>query len=644
MRIYGWLHNGRFVVMAALAGCLGLLLAVASRAEVRPAGEPAPAPPQRTPIEQTINVLDCRGEIHSLTPTAAQAARVYVFLTGECPISKSFIPLLNRLHAEWSSSGDSTLTAVWADPTTNPQEMRKFVDEYGIEFPVLIDRLGELGALFQPSHVPQAFVLDRHGRLAYSGRIDDTYPAVGKRRLAATQHDLVDAVTDLREGRAVKKPQTDCVGCFYEAQTALPSRGGQLTYARDIAPIVFANCSSCHRDGEVGPFPLVQFEDVAKRSRQIAAIVESGAMPPWMPSQRHGEFIGQRTLTAGQISAFRQWNDAGAPEGDPQDLPPRPDFSAGWRLGTPDLILSMSEDFELAAEGPDLFQNFVIPIDIPEDKLVAAVDFVPGNAKIVHHSLLFLDSTGAARRLDARTPEPGYSSFGGPGFMPTGSIGGWSPGKTPMRLSGGLGRYLKQGSDLVMQIHYHRSGKPEVDRSKVAVYFADKHSNVAADVWAATHVHDIPPGATDYKLSAVYVAPQDLQLLGVVPHMHLIGRSVKATAVLPDGSRRPIVEIPQWNFNWQDDYRFAEPLRLPKGTRLEVEAVYDNSENNPANPSSPPVRVTWGEETTHEMLYCFFLISVDDPRDLRWIMKDMIRDEVVGSAAARAKFLLNGHK
>jgi hypothetical protein len=261
---------------------------------------------------------------------------------------------------------------------------------------------------------------------------------------------------------------------------------------------------------------------------------------------------------------------------------------------------------------------------------VAAVDFVPGNPRIVHHSLLFLDLWKAARRLDAKTPEPGYSSFGDPGFLPSGGIGGWSLGKTPMRLPNGLGRYLKKGSDLVMQIHYHPSGKRETDRSKVGVYFADQGQQVAADIWAAAYTHNIPAGEKQYRMAAKYVLPNDVQLFGIVPHMHLVGRSIKATATFPDGSQRALIEIPRWDFNWQDDYRFARPFKLPKGTRLDVEALYDNSADNPSNPSHPPRPVTWGEETTNEMLYCFFLVTADKPRDLIPILTDVLTRELIG--------------
>jgi hypothetical protein len=256
----------------------------------------------------------------------------------------------------------------------------------------------------------------------------------------------------------------------------------------------------------------------------------------------------------------------------------------------------------------------------------------------VHHALFFLDGSGEARKLDAATPEPGYGTFGTPGFLPAGSAGGWSPGKTPRRLPDGLGRRLKKDWDLVLQVHYHPSGKPETDRSKVALYFADNDATIAADVWASSHVHDIPPGESDYRLSASYTLPETVQLLGAVPHMHLLGRSMTAKAVLPDGTERELI-LPDWDFNWQDDYRFAESIRLPAGTRLHVDATYDNSDDNPSNPHFPPQRVLWGEGTGDEMLYCFFLVATDEPEAMRAVLLDRMKQEALGQITGR---LLSG--
>lgn len=603
---------------------------------------PAVASDQPDSIQRTIHVQDSQGNIHTLQPRSSEQARVYVFLTTECPISASYLPVLNELTTLWDGDRSKvSLYGIWADATTTPTEVAAQREHYGMKFPILLDRDHSIAKALKPTRVPEAFVLDANGRIAYRGRIDDRYREVGRARPAATKHDLAKAVSSLLASEPIAEPRTDAVGCLFESEVTSATASEEVTYNRDIAPILYANCVTCHRQGEVGPFPLETYTDASKRAGQIARIVEEKLMPPWKPAEVHGEFVGQRTLTEEQIATIAKWASAGRAEGRPEDLPPIPRFTSGWRLGEPDLVLEMPEQFEIPAGGPDLFQNFVIPLDLPSDKAIAAADFIPGNPRVVHHALFFLDGNGKARELDDATPGPGYPSFGTPGFLPSGSAGGWSPGKTPRRLPDGLGRRVKKGWDLVLQVHYHPSGKPEVDRSKIALYFVDGKAQIAADIWASNHIHDIPPGERDYRLNATYEIPSDLTMLGVVPHMHLLGRTMKATAVLPDGTRKQLIEIPDWDFNWQDDYRFASPIHLPAGTRLEVEATYDNSEDNPSNPSSPPKRVTWGEGTTDEMLYCFFLVTTKESRDLNRILGDVLKHEIVGQIIGRS---LNGRR
>lgn len=599
------------------------------------AAEPNPS----KPLAENISLLDATGQIHPLaTVSKKKQARVFVFVTGECPISRSYFPLLGRLDKKWNTPDSPvSLTAVWADVTDTPAEVRKFAQEFSVDLPILIDRDGELGKRFQTKFVPEAFVLDSEGQLVYRGRIDDMYREIGRKRPEATEHTLEDAVAAVVAGQPVKEAKTEAVGCFYESYAPLPGEAADVTYTRDVAPILFANCVQCHREGEVGPFSLVTYEDAAKRARQISRVCESRLMPPWKVAERHGEFEGQRTLTDKQIETLKAWVAADRAKGDPADMPELPKFPEGWYLGEPDLIVEMPIEFEVPADGPDLYQNFVIPLDVPEDKYVATVEFKPGAASVVHHSLLYLDKNGAARKLDAKTPEPGYGTFGGPGFLPTGSIGGWSPGKTPRKLPEGLGRLLGKGSDLVMQIHYHPSGKVEKDRSKVGIYFVDKPKQEAFALWTSSFLHDIPPGESDYKLKAVYTLTEDVTMLSIIPHMHLLGQTMNVVAELPDGTTRDLLHMPQWDFNWQDEYVYAEPFFLPKGTRIVSEATYDNSENNPSNPSSPPQRVTWGEETNDEMLYCFFLVTTEKKEVIEPMVVDRLTREGIDRAAARLR-------
>lgn len=591
-------------------------------------------------VATLINVTrqDHQGNVHQIAANSRKAVRVFVFMTGECPVSRTYFPVLNDLYKEWGKNEkDIQLLGIWADVTQTPQDVAGIVKEFSIEFPVLLDRDASLGKALKPTTVPEVFVLDHHGEVSYRGRIDDRFLQLGSRKPAATEETLKRAVEKVAAGLPVLEAATKPVGCYYELPPTPSPEDAKLTFNRDIAPILNANCVVCHREGEVGPFTLTSYMDAAKRARQIARVVDSKLMPPWKAAQVHGEFEGQRTLTDREIETLKAWAKSDRAEGDPADLPPTPTFASDWILGEPDLVLEMQEDFEVPAGGSDIFRNFVIPYEIPEDKLVATVEFKPGDATVVHHSILYLDSSGKARAKDKAAAGPGYSTFGGPGFVPSGSIGGWSPGKRPHPLPDGLGRKMPKGADLVMQIHYHPSGKATKDRSKVGIYFVDKPKNEAFAIWTSSFDLDIPPGEGNYKATASYKLPAEVTLLSCIPHMHLLGHQMKATAYMPDGTSQVLIDVPQWDFNWQDEYMLADPMRLPAGTKIEVVASYDNSENNPTNPSSPPQRVTFGEETTDEMLYCFFLVAAKDKSTIPVVLGDVFTQEVLRRSAHRLK-------
>lgn len=399
---------------------------------------------------------------------------------------------------------------------------------------------------------------------------------------------------------------------------ALPAAGDDtVTFNRDVAPILWEHCAECHRPGEVGPFPLLTYRDAAKRAGFLKDVVTSRQMPPWKAEPGFGRFHGERRLTDEQVATIARWADEGAEEGDPADLPAPPTFADGWRLGKPDLVLEMPEAFEVPASGGDVFRCFVIPTGLAESRTVAAVEFRPGNRRVVHHALFFLDTTGRARRLDEADDGPGYRTFGGVGIAPTGSLGGWAPGFSPRPLPDGVGRLLEAGSDLVLQVHYHPGGKPETDRSSVGIYFTKspaRETKVIAPVILINRDLAIPPGDDDYRRTTSFTLPVDVHAYGIAPHMHWLGREMKVTARTPDGREVPLIWVKDWDFNWQNLYVFEAPVALPAGTTLELEATFDNSAANPRNPSRPPRLVRFGEQTTDEMCLCAVHV-VPDRRD-----------------------------
>ena len=375
------------------------------------------------------------------------------------------------------------------------------------------------------------------------------------------------------------------------------------TFNKEIAPILWKHCAGCHRQGEVGPFPLLTYKEAEKRAEFIAEVTSSRTMPPWKPEPNFGDFHDEHRLSEEEIKLLADWAEADAPEGDPKDLPKPPVCPEGWQLGEPDMVLKVPDTFEIPADGPDIYRCFVIPIPTDTNKTVAAVEFRPGNRRVVHHAILFLDANGAAREKDAADPGPGFASFGGPGFVPTGALGGWAPGAMPRMLPDGTGRFLRGKSDLVLQIHYHPDGKAETDQSVVGLYFTKKPAKqIVVGVAVRSRDLNIPAGAARHHVAAQSSPlPVDAEAIGIVPHMHYIGKEMKVVAESPDGKTTPLLWIKDWDFNWQGQYLYKSPVKLAKGTVIKLDAYYDNSAENPRNPSKPPKPVHWGEQTTDEM-------------------------------------------
>jgi hypothetical protein len=386
--------------------------------------------------------------------------------------------------------------------------------------------------------------------------------------------------------------------------------GAPPTFSHDVAPILYRECAVCHRAGGVAPFSLLTYQDAAKRAGLIAAVTAKHFMPPWLPSAPR--FQHERKLTAAEIALLGHWAAAGAPQGNPALAPKPPQFPEGWQLGKPDFESEMAAPFDVPADGPDLYQCFVLP-GFSADRWVRALDIRPGDTKAVHHALLFQDTTGTARQRDRGH---GYTCFGTPGFLPARGLGGWTPGAVPFQAPDGLPELLHGHADLVLQVHYHPSGKPERDQTRLALYFTSQKPRFRImDVPLGSNAIDIPPGDATYKVTDHFDLPVEVKAYAISPHAHYICKEMWGYAVLPDGTRRVLLHIPDWSFDWQQSYTFAEPVRLPEGTRLEMEYIYDNSAANPRNPNHPPRRVVWGPSSTDEMAGLHIEVSPVDPDD-----------------------------
>ncbi|HWA83225.1 MAG TPA: hypothetical protein VG820_07335 [Fimbriimonadaceae bacterium] len=388
----------------------------------------------------------------------------------------------------------------------------------------------------------------------------------------------------------------------------------KVNYAEHVAPILNAHCVECHRPGEVAPFSLIGYENAKKWAKMEATVTQSRLMPPWKAVHGYDDFLDENRLSAAEIETIKRWEAVGAPRGDPKKEPPTPKFASEWALGKPDVILSPVRDFKVGAEGPDIYRNFVMDYDFKEPVWVTAMTVRPGNPRVVHHVIAFLDRTGTAAKKDAAQTDgqPGYETFGGPGFIPAGSLGGWAPGLRPRMTPAGTAFRVEPGTKIVLQIHYHRSGKDEIDRTKIGLYFSKVPVNDEMRLnWMLNPILRIPAGAKDYKVSLTRNIPADVTVYSVMPHMHLLGKSMKAWATFPDGTEKPLVYVDNWDFNWQMAYMLKTPMHIPAGSKIHVEALYDNSTDNPNNPSRPPKLVRFGEQTTDEMFLLVAAYTVD---------------------------------
>jgi len=407
---------------------------------------------------------------------------------------------------------------------------------------------------------------------------------------------------------------------------AAPSRSPSVTFARDIAPIVFTQCASCHRPGGSAPFSLLTYPDVRARARQIVSAIERRTMPPWKPEPGFGEFAGERRLNAAQIEAFQEWLADGATAGDLRQMPSPPTWNDEWQLGTPDLVVRLSAPYRLAATGPDQLRNFVIPIPTTVRRYVRAWEFRP-SSPVVHHATMLLDSTRASRRLDEDDPQPGYD-----GLIPLsarnpeGYFLGWTPGQQPYLAPERMAWPLDPDTDLVAMMHLRPSGQPEVVDARIALYFSAGPPAVAPVMIRLNRQDiDIPAGMSRYTVRDSYTLPVPVTAFGVQPHAHNLAREVRALATLPDGTTKWLLYIREWDFHWQDAYRFAVPMLLPAGTQLSMEFTYDNSEANPANSSRPPRRVTYGQRTSDEMGDVWIQVVPDRRADVGMLKADLQR-------------------
>lgn len=404
--------------------------------------------------------------------------------------------------------------------------------------------------------------------------------------------------------------------CLVGILSLAEGKAQEVNFAEDIADIIYTHCAGCHRPGEIGPFSLSSYEEVRDWAASIKYVTENKLMPPWQPDPNYSTFLGENYLTDAQISDIAQWVDDGMPRGDEALEPAFPEFPEGSVLGEPDLVLEMAEEYLHTGNNQDNYRYFVLPSGLTEDKVIKTIEFRPGNAKIVHHALVFEDTTGEAAAMDAQTPEYGFNGFGGftsdmQNILDQKQFPGYVPGQKPIFFPDGTGQIIQAGADVVIQVHYAPWPTDEYDKSKLNIFFADETETITREVNGHIMVpfQDVIgeqffiPANTVKEFHGRYEVPIDVSLLGLAPHMHLLGKHWEVYLENTDGSIVPLVRVNEWDFNWQGSYYFDSYKVAKAGSIIHAIASYDNTTANPNNPSNPPQFVTWGEGTEDEMYY-----------------------------------------
>ena len=534
-----------------------------------------------------IQLRDCYGTRHTLGEWQDRKVLVLAFLGTECPLARLYGPRLHEL-AERFKDDDVQFVGVAPNIQDSLTEVQTYCRQSGITFPMLMDNEQRLTDAVGATRTPEVFVLNEAREVVYQGRIDDQY-AISVARLKAGKEELAAAVESSLLGAMPQVSSTAAVGCLIGRRRQTPP-SGDITYSKHIAPIFNARCVECHRSGQIAPFPLTTYSETIGWEAMIAEVVDQGRMPPWNANPRFGHFSNDARLTTEEKQLISQWITNGCPEGDPADLPQPPMFVDGWRMPQPDLVVNVSEQpFSVPATGVVEYQYIEVDPGFTEDKYIVAAEARPGNPAVVHHIIAFIKMPG----------QRGVSL----GQM----LIGYAPVTAPLVFAENTAMKVPAGARILFEMHYTPNGTAQTDISCIGLKFVDP-SQVKFEVYGEQALNsrfEIPPNTADYEVPKSVTFKEDTELLSLTPHMHLRGKSFRYDATYPDGSTETLLDVPNYDFNWQLRYEFAKPKLIPAGTRINCVAVFDNSDKNPNNPS-PDSAVRWGQQSWEEMMIGFF--------------------------------------
>lgn len=539
--------------------------------------------------DQGFELPDLNGSSIRLEP--GHKLTLLFFLGTECPLARLYSVRVADLVSQQGSA--LRVIGVSSNQQDSLDELKKFATEHRIGFPIAKDWENRIADRFRVTRTPEFILLDSRLKIVYRGRFDNQY-SPGISRAKASEHYLADAVREVLAGKKVSRARTEPVGCLI-GRVRKPATDSSVTWCDQVSRIVYKHCVECHRPGEIGPFPLVDYDEAVGWADMMLEVIEEKRMPPWHANPKHGDFANERIMTSREKDLIRKWVDAGAPYGLRKDLPKLPEFPQGWSLPRkPDQVIRMARHpYNVPEDGIVDYQYFVVDPGFTEDKWISAAQVLPGNRSVVHHSIVFV-----------RPPD-------GHRFRGIGWLAAYVPGQRANVLPPGHARFVPAGSKLVFQQHYTTTGTPETDMTQIGLVFADPN-NVQHEVLTMAGIDqefEIPPRVENHRVTAsVDRLPGRGRVLSLAPHMHLRGKSFKAWKT-KDGRKELICDVPAYDFNWQHTYIFRNPLDLREIDGIDLEFIFDNSKANPVNPD-PDRLVAWGDQTDEEMAVLFLDVAV----------------------------------
>jgi peroxiredoxin len=545
-----------------------------------------------------FSLKDLEGQTWDRARLSSFKALVVTFVGCECPLARLYATRLQELQKQFPDD-----SVVWLLINSNQQdsltELKGFAKSNGLTLPLLKDPGNKVADLFGASRTPEVFLLDQQQVIRYRGRIDDQY-TYGRQRPEPTQNELKDALESLLAGREIKVSKTDVHGCIIGREFATAAQPDlTVTWTKQISRIMQQNCQSCHRAGEIGPFELMDYDEVVGWAGMIQEVVNQRRMPPWSANPEYGKWANDCRLSEEEISLINQWVSNGAPEGDPADLPAAVEFPVGWQIGEPNLVVPMADQpFPVPATGTVEYKYFVVDPGFTEDKWVSAAECRPDQRGVIHHIIVGIRGEGD---FGEGVHDQVQSDW----------IAATAPGSPPMILPKGYAKKIPAGRKLIFQMHYTPNGTAVEDLSSIGLKFipAEEVTHRVFTVKAANHRFEIPPGAASHPVRAQMRFDREAELISLFPHMHLRGKAFRYSAKTPDGKQEILLDVPQYDFNWQLGYELESRRRFPKGTRISCVAHFDNSTNNIANPD-PSATVRWGDQTWEEMMIGYMNVAL----------------------------------